>query len=694
MPDNHRPLDPPVARGELGDELPAYVANGVVGLRVRPNPLAAGLALINGYTGEHPVRRIEASANAPYPLAADLRIGGAWLSDNPGAVADLEQAYDFATGELTSRFRVTLGGGEAARVEVVTFCDRGEATLACQTVSVTLSAAADIGLRAIVDGRGADGRLVRATRETPGEAQSPIDGALLWESGGGLSTCGVAYVSRVEADGFSGPERSAYQYGRFQSEYAGKARAGQSVRLVQMASLVPEVMHGMPDRQAQRLLAKAASDGFEAVRGRNRAIWADLWRGRIRLVGASPRWQTLADAAFFYLNCSVHRASPASTSIFGLATWHDYHYYYGHVMWDIEAFAVPPLCLLQPDAALSLLHYRTRTIESARGNARLFGRRGLQFPWESAPGTGEEAAPLPGTASWHEDHVSLDVAHAFAVHAWLSGNEEFLRTQAWPVLCGVADWLTSRVTPTAAGYDILDSMGIAERAQPVANAAFTNMAAVVVLRDALAAGARLGRPVNPAWSDLAERMSLPRRGRVVVSHDGFRTNEEKGGTPDPLMGVFPFGFQLPAEDERETIAFYMALADTYLGSPMLSALYGAWAARIGDRRGALRLLEEGYGRFCAGRFLQTLEYRADRFPEQPRAGPFFANIGGFLTSLLFGFTGLRPGPQTPDAWANAPACLPAGWRAIEVDRLWLGGRPASLIARQGEMSAIAPAPPA
>ena len=29
-------------------------------------------------------------------------------------------------------------------------------------------------------------------------------------------------------------------------------------------------------------------------------------------------------------------ASPASTSMFGLATWHDYHYYYGHVMWDIK----------------------------------------------------------------------------------------------------------------------------------------------------------------------------------------------------------------------------------------------------------------------------------------------------------------------------------------------------------------------
>ena len=72
-----------------------------------------------------------------------------------------------------------------------------------------------------------------------------------------------------------------------------------------------------------------------------RAAWAELWKGRIRLHGADARWQALADAALFYLFSSTHVASPASTSIFGLATWHDYHYYYGHVMWDIETFVVP-----------------------------------------------------------------------------------------------------------------------------------------------------------------------------------------------------------------------------------------------------------------------------------------------------------------------------------------------------------------
>ena len=86
------------------------------------------------------------------------------------------------------------------------------------------------------------------------------------------------------------------------------------------------------------------------------------------------------------------------------------------------------------------------------------------------------------------------------------------------------------------------SMGIAEREEPVDNAAFTNMACVVVLRDAIAAADRLDRPIDPKWREIADGMLLPRREKAIVSHDGYRRDEEKGATPDPLMGIWPFGY--------------------------------------------------------------------------------------------------------------------------------------------------------
>jgi len=676
------PINPPVVAGSGKRELPAYVANGLIGLRVREVPLAAGLALLSGYTGEHPERQIEAAAVAPYPIAADISLGGSWLSDCPHQASDLKQAYDFSCGELESCFTFAAEGYRA-RIEVITFCSRVDPTIVCQEIAIEVDGANHLGLRAIVDGSGVDGRALRQARATPGEAEAAVDGSLLWESSGGLSTCGIALVTELLGAGDQKPTRPPLAGDRLVSEYNLDARAGRPIRLRQIACVIPDAMHKRPDQQATRLAAKARRDGFAKIRVQNRAHWKDLWMGRVLVGGADERWQALADAAYFYLNTSVHAGSPASTSIFGLATWHDYHYYYGHVMWDIEAFAVPPLSLLQPAAAAAILDYRSESMEGAKRNARLRGRRGLQFPWESAPKSGEEAAPIPGTAAWHEDHISLDVARAFSFYADATGDLEFLRTKAWPVLAGVSEWLTSRVTRTRGGYDIVDSMGIAERKHPVCNAAFTCMGAIVVLQKANMAAERLGYQANPAWLKLAKGIKIPRRGKAIVSHDDYRSNEEKGATPDPLMGIFPFGFELDAESEKATLALYLSDVDDYIGSPMLSALYGAWAARTGNRRLALKLLDEGYGQFCVGRFLQTLEYRADRFPEQPQAGPFFANIGGFLTGLLFGFTGLEPDAGDPKNWSKHPVVLPSGWTSIEIERLWIRGRPMRLVAGHG-----------
>ena len=100
------------------------------------------------------------------------------------------------------------------------------------------------------------------------------------------------------------------------------------------------------------------------------------------------------------------------------------------------------------------------------------------------------------------------------------------------------------------------------------------------------------------------------------------------------MGIWPLGYPMEAADADATLKFYLEKAGDYIGSPMLSALYGVWAARTGNRRLALRMLDEGYAQFVIGRFSQTLEYRRDKFPDQPIAVAFFANMGGFLMGLL------------------------------------------------------------
>jgi trehalose/maltose hydrolase-like predicted phosphorylase len=653
-----------------------------VGLKVRDNPLTPGMALLSGFSGEHPERKIEAAAFAPYPIAGDICLQGVWMSDAPQCVRVVDQVYDFSNAELTSRMNFKVGGRQA-KIVVVSFCSRVQPTVVCQEMAIEVDAVSDLKVRARINVSGIEGRALRYNRDTPGEAIPSNDGSLLWESAGAISTCGLAYATEFVGEDVK-PQRPPLDGEGLRSEYVFRARSAHRFKLRQLVSLVPSALHDQPDYQAARLIAMAADIGFDAIRKQNRACWADLWKGRIRLVGAEKRWQAMADAAFFYLLSSTHASSPSSTSMFGLATWHDYHYYFGHVMWDIETFCVPPLVFLQPDAAQGILDYRVRNLEAARNNARLMGRRGLQFPWESAPSSGEEAAPMPGSAAWREDHVSLDIARAFALYADVTSDEAFLLDKAWPVLSGVAEWVKSRVTKRRGKYEIRASMGIAERKSPSDNAVFTNISARTILFDAISAAKRLNRPFDPAWLEIATKMVVPKRGNVVISHDAFRVDEEKAATPDPLMGIFPLGCGFDDETEQATLAFYLKIAKRYIGSPMLSSLYGVWAARLGNRRLSLEMLDRGYGDFCTGRFMQTLEYRNDVFPEQPPAGPFFANLGGLLLGLILGFPKIQPGPDNPEDWCKGSVMLPTGWRSIEIDRIWIRGEPWRLRAVQGE----------
>jgi protein-glucosylgalactosylhydroxylysine glucosidase len=675
---------PPVTRGGAHD-LPAYVSNGLVGLRVLDVPLLPGVVLVSGFAGTHAEEQVEAAAEAPYPVAGDITLGGVRLTNQPQLAEFISQAYDFANGELTTRFRFAAAGA-TADVEVLTFASREQPTIVVQEIAVQVDRTVDLELRALVDTTRILGRKASRHTRTPGKEPHPVDGSMEWAALGDVTRIGVAYVTEFLGD--AAAKRTVVDWGLeadLATDYAVRAAPGRRYRLRQMACLVPSVLHHDADHEAIRLAARAADTGFDALRAGNRREWDELWRGRILIDAADGRWQELADAAFFYLNTSVHPSAPSSTSMYGLAMWNDYHYYYGHVMWDVELFGLPPLLLLQPHAARSLLEFRSQTIRGARGNAKLLGRRGIQFPWESGTAHGEEASPGAGHASWYEDHVSLDVAWAFAQYAHATGDLRFLADEASRVLYGVADWIVSRVTPRRGGFDWVRTMGIAERKVPSDNEAYTMMGARVVLDEAIACAKRLGHSIGAGWVDVREGLELrtsPRHG-AVMSHDGFHPGEEKGSTPGPLAGIFPLWHELDPAVEQATLRYYLDLAQEYIGSAMLSPLYGVWASWAGDRRLAARLLEEGYAALVGDRFRQTLEQSPAKFPETPPSGPFFANIGGFLMSLLYGLPGIRLGPGAPETWPARHVILPAGWRSIEVERAWMHSKPGRIVARHG-----------
>jgi hypothetical protein len=471
------------------------------------------------------------------------------------------------------------------------------------------------------------------------------------------------------------------------TSYALRARPGRRYVLRQIASVMSSQLHSEPDREAARMAFLGTTRGFDTIRKQNRAAWAEIWKGRIRLVGADERWQAITDASYYYLHASAHQSSLFSTSMFGLAYWPNYHYYRGHVMWDIEGFALPVFTLTDPVVARALLGYRLNRLDAARRNAAINGYEGVQFPWAGSPVHGEEVIRLSAPRIIFEQHVNMSIAFAFARYTHASGDEVFLRDHAWPVLREVASWIVSRVAQTARGFEIRECIGIAEQTDPVNNNAYVNMAAAVVLKEAAAAARRLGVLGWERWVHIAERMFIPidPATRVILNHEGYvyRPGDVAASTPEALAAFFPLTYRPDPDVEQATLRFYLERVEPYIGYPMLSAPAGAWAARLGDRARSARLFEAGYAEFVEEPFRVANEF-SRRFPDRPRAGPLVANVGGFLTSLLYGLPGLVLGPEDPDGWCQHPVVMPELWDGIEVDRLWVRGRPARLVARHGE----------
>src|SRR5689334_17465269 len=75
------PLSPAPVTRVGAEDLPAFVSNGVIGMRVLELPIVPGVVIVSGLAGIHPVAQVEAAARAPYPLAGDIGINGVWLRE-------------------------------------------------------------------------------------------------------------------------------------------------------------------------------------------------------------------------------------------------------------------------------------------------------------------------------------------------------------------------------------------------------------------------------------------------------------------------------------------------------------------------------------------------------------------------------------------------------------------------------------
>lgn len=649
---------------------PAYLSNGLIGIRPGPNPLARALTLANGFVYSHIPYRMESLSPALDPLETDILVNQVSLLEHPDLLTIKRQTLDMATGELTTTMEFAPGG-TSLTIEVLQFASRSIPSLVCQQIRIVPSADAQLEVVAKISREDVPGRVY--TTSIPDRTE--IDLVTGFESHGGLSRLGAA-ITVLTPDGLARRDPPLGAPEAVTRSYFLNAKQGQPLRLQTVAALVSKLYHPEPDLEAIRLSRWGGGLGFDWLREHNRRAWAELWQSRIKITGDTDDQKAL-DAAFFYLHGSLHRSNQMGMPPFGLSQ-HDH--YYGHSFWDTETWCLAPVTLTAPEAARSLLEYRMRGLRAGRRLADLFGYRGAQFPWEAAPTDGAAVCPTFAGTGWLEQHITPDVALGCWEYQTATQDESFLREGTWPLLHAVADWIVSRGEFTRRGFEIRHIMGPDEGVLDTNNNAYMNLISKMVLSAAIQCASKVGAAAPGVWKKAHDAMVMPldaKRG-IMLPYDNAKPGPQYSLNSLALLAVHDP--PIAADVLRRTFDYEAGIqGSTWAGLGFSVCAGAATAAFLGERRRARELFDGSWKNVWLNPFGMIREAPSEDY------GCFLTNFGSLLQTALLGFTGLR---LRDGDWRAYPANLPEGWSRIEVDRLWVRGQPKRLVAQNGALAEL------
>ena len=641
-----------------GYRTPTFVGNGAFSLVATPLGTAPALSFAAGVYDAAPgdVPRIAA---LPAWNAIDVFDGQAWLNSTPSDTTRLRgyrQTVNLFDGTLTTVYD-WADGDRRTSVSVEAFVSRANPRLAAVKLVVVphftgrVTFAFPLRPRAPPH-RLALGRLEHsepswnlATVWYPGHVLVERRGVTPGTAGGDLWLAG-----RTEGRGtpVTLAARAAWPAG-LRAATLRPVSGDSGVALEAAFDAAPEVpltvykyvalampRDSAPLTRAVAVASAAADRGYAALRADHVAAWHTLWETDV-VVQDDPELQRLVHSMLFALLASAREGSDQSIPPMGLSSAG----YYGHLFWDADTWMFPPLVLLHPRIARSLVAFRVRALAAARRNAASHGFRGAQYPWESDE-LGEETTPhFAWQNALYEIHVNGDVALAQWQYFLATGDTAWLACCAYPVIRATADFWVSRVGfDTAAGrYDIRQVVSVDEGLIGVGNDAYTNAAARKNLEIAIAASRRLRRPPDPRWAQIAERLYVPydSAGAYHPTYEG--APPETKGSVVPLL-AYPLALPMSDRAKRNDLESAVRLArERGSGVMMTVTLYPAVAVELGDRALVDSLLPLTYRGYIRPPFDVLAET-----PENEGAD-FLTGAGGFLQQVVYGYTGLRLGPK-------------------------------------------------
>lgn len=441
-----------------------------------------------------------------------------------------------------------------------------------------------------------------------------------------------------------------WDYNMHLAKFYKKLKAGQTYRFSLVASVCSSEQYEDPHNEAERLTIFAKLEGTERLLKRHKQAWDKLWESDIIVEGSTDITRDIR-FALYHLYSFAREGTAYSLSPMGLSGLG----YNGHVFWDTEIWMYPPLLILQPEIAKSILEYRFERLDAAKENAFSHGYKGAMFPWESA-GDGSEDTPVWALTGPFQHHISGDIGWAHWKYYQLTKDKEWLRTRGYPILKEVADFWCSRVERNGPGqYDIDNVIGANEWEENIDNNAFTNGMAITVLRQATKAAIELGITPNPDWNHVAD--NIP----ILKFPDGTtRENETYDGVTikqaDVNLLSYPLRIVSGEKAIRKDLDYYLprlAKDGPAMGAAILAVLY----SRLGDYDKAADIFASSYEPNEVPPFGVISETAGG-------TNPYFATgAGGMLQAVIYGFGGLD---LTDKGVQQLETKIPSSWKKLTI----------------------------
>uniref|UniRef100_A0A8C5IUE8 Protein-glucosylgalactosylhydroxylysine glucosidase n=1 Tax=Junco hyemalis TaxID=40217 RepID=A0A8C5IUE8_JUNHY len=369
--------------------------------------------------------------------------------------------------------------------------------------------------------------------------------------------------------------------------------------------------------------------------------WAALRRGcSVELDGPPALRQALHGCLYYLLSALPPRDSPGvpfhGISPGGLSNGTRGEDYWGHIFWDQDTWMFPNILLLHPGAARAILHYRIRTLEGARRNAREQGYEGAKFPWESAA-TGREVCPEEIYGA-QEIHISGDVLMAFEQYYCTTQDLKLFREDGgWELVEAVAQYWCSRMVWSEEEqlYHIRGVMPPDEYHSQVDNSAYTNAVARRSLNFAADLARDLLLPAPEEWEDRARKIKVPfdEARKYHPEYDGYSPGEPVKQADVVLLG-FPLMHPMSAEVRRNDLEMYEPVTDP-AGPAMTWSMFALGWLELKEPQRAWSQLEK-----CFSNITEPFKVWVEN-ADGSGAVNFLTGMGGFLQVVLFGFTGFR-----------------------------------------------------